>query len=51
MAAAYAKQTISRDVNRLMEMKLVKMEAAGIIANKEIILGLLPPRAMAAARR
>lgn len=47
LAAAYAKKTpktIARDVNRLIEMDLVKKGGTGIVANKEIILGFLPPQ-------
>ena len=45
--AAYGKKTpktIARDVNRLIEMDLVRTERKGIVANKEIILGFLPPQ-------
>ena len=50
MAAAYARKTtktLSRDLNTLLEMKLVVKDAEGYRARKETILAFLPPQAKA----
>jgi hypothetical protein len=47
MAAAYANRTpktVSRDVNDLLRMNLVRKEGGAYRANKELILAFLPPR-------
>ena len=48
LAKAYAgrtKRTLSRDVNALLKMELLKKEANGISARKEVILAFLPIKA------
>jgi hypothetical protein len=47
VAAAYAgkgQKTISRDVNTLVEMRLVRRVRGGLIANKELMRAFLPLR-------
>lgn len=46
VAATYAKKTpktLSRDINKLKELKLIREDEGGFVANIELILAFLPP--------
>ncbi len=54
LAVAYSKKTdktLSRDLNVLEEMGLVRKEAGGYVAEKELVLAFLPPRHLSLVAR